>query len=133
LLFNFVFEYAFSRTQGNQEDWNGTLHILSYAEVKGENIDTMQKNTEALLDASTEVSVEVNPEKTNDMLMSCCQKARQKHCVEIANRYSEDVQIFGNNTDSSKLHARRDEEQTRGMLGGIWFSIFCLSTCCLGM
>jgi hypothetical protein len=30
----------------------------------GENIDTIQKNTEALFDASTEIHLEVNSEKT---------------------------------------------------------------------
>jgi hypothetical protein len=32
--------------------------------IAGENIDTIQKNTKALLDASKEISLEVNPEKT---------------------------------------------------------------------
>jgi hypothetical protein len=40
--------------------------------------DTTQKNTEALLDASEEVGLEVNSEKTKYMLMSHCKKARQK-------------------------------------------------------
>jgi hypothetical protein len=44
----------------------------------GENIDTIQKNREALLDASKEVGVEVNPEKTKHMLVSRCQKAGQR-------------------------------------------------------
>jgi hypothetical protein len=35
----------------------------------GENIDTTQRNTKALLDASKEVGLEVNPEKTKYMLM----------------------------------------------------------------
>jgi hypothetical protein len=39
----------------------------------GENIDTIQKK--ALLDASKEVGLEVNPEKSKYMLVSGCQKA----------------------------------------------------------
>jgi hypothetical protein len=35
-----------------------------------ENIDTIQKNKEALLDAGKEVGLEVNLEKTKYMLMS---------------------------------------------------------------
>jgi hypothetical protein len=45
---------------------------LAYADdvnVVGENIDTTNKNTEALLDAGKEVGLEVNPEKTKYMLM----------------------------------------------------------------
>jgi coproporphyrinogen III oxidase-like Fe-S oxidoreductase len=43
----------------------------------GENTDTVQKNTKALLDASKEVGLEVNPEETAYMLMSHCKKAGQ--------------------------------------------------------
>jgi coproporphyrinogen III oxidase-like Fe-S oxidoreductase len=44
----------------------------------GENIDTVQKNTKALLDASKEVGLEANPEETKYMLVSRCQKAGQR-------------------------------------------------------
>jgi hypothetical protein len=45
----------------------------------------------ALLDASKEVGLEVNPEKTKYMLMSHSQKIGQKHCIKIGNRSFEDV------------------------------------------
>jgi hypothetical protein len=58
------------------------------------NKDTMKKNTEALLDASKEVGLEVNPEKTKYMLMSRSQKTRQKHSLKIANRSFKDGAKF---------------------------------------
>jgi hypothetical protein len=64
--------------------------IWAYADdinVVGENIDTIKKNMEALLDASKEVGLKL-------MLMSRCQKAGQKHSIKIANRSIEDVAKF---------------------------------------
>jgi hypothetical protein len=55
-------------------------------ETVGENIDTLKKNTIALLDASKEVGLEVNPEKTKYMLVSRCQKAVQRQNIKIGNR-----------------------------------------------
>jgi hypothetical protein len=46
-----------------------------------ENIDTVKKNAQALLDASMEVGLEVNPEETKYMLMSRSQKLGQKHSI----------------------------------------------------
>jgi hypothetical protein len=52
------------------------------------------KNTEALLNASKEVGLEVNPEKTKYILMSRSKNVGQKHSIKTANRSFEDVVKF---------------------------------------
>jgi hypothetical protein len=70
---------------------------LAYADdviIVGESIDTVKKNTKALLDASKEVGLEVNPEKPKYMLMSRSRKTGQKYSIKIANRSFEDAAKF---------------------------------------
>jgi hypothetical protein len=92
-------ECAIRRVQENQEGLilNGTHQRLVYDEdvnIVGENSYATQRNTKPLLDASKKTGLEVNPEKTKYMLMSCCQKAGQKHRIKIGNRSFESVAKF---------------------------------------
>jgi hypothetical protein len=48
----------------------------------GDNIDTLKKNIETLIDSSKEVGLEVDVEKTKHMLLFCHQNARQNHNIK---------------------------------------------------
>jgi hypothetical protein len=95
LAHKFAILIAFHNQEGLK--LNRTHQLLVCAEdinIVGENIDTIKKNTEALLDASKGVGLELNQEKTKYMLMSRSQKIGQKHSIKIVNRLLEDVGEF---------------------------------------
>jgi hypothetical protein len=70
---------------------------LTYADdvsLLGDNIDTVNKNTETLIDVSKEVGIEVSAEKTKYMLLSHHQNAGKRYDIKIANRCFENVAKF---------------------------------------
>jgi hypothetical protein len=52
----------------------------------GDNICTIKKNTETLTDASKEVGLDINIEKTKYMLLSCHQNAGQHRDIKKKDR-----------------------------------------------
>jgi len=75
LLFNFAWECAIRRFEGNQDGLklNGTHKLLVYADdvnILGESVHAIKKNTEALLVSNKETGLEVNVDKTKYIVMS---------------------------------------------------------------
>jgi hypothetical protein len=84
-------EYAIRKVQDNraQLKFNATQQLLAYADdvnLLCDNTDTITESAEPLTDASKEVGLEVNAEKTKYMLLSRHQNAGQNHDINVSNR-----------------------------------------------
>jgi hypothetical protein len=66
---------------------NGTHQLLAYAD----DVNLLGDNIETLIDASKEVGLEINVEKTKYMLLSRHQNVGQNRDIKIANRSFENV------------------------------------------
>jgi hypothetical protein len=99
LLFNFALEYVIRKVQEIQVGLKlkGTHQLLAYSDdvnLLGDDIGTIKENTETLIDASKEVGLEINVEKTKYMLLSHHQNVSQNRDIKIANRSFENVSPF---------------------------------------
>jgi hypothetical protein len=80
---------------------NDTHELLVHADVfqiLGGSFHTIQKNTEALIDAGKEIGLEVNAEKTKCMIMSRDQNAGQNHSIKNNDKSFESLEEFGEQT-----------------------------------
>ena len=88
LLFNFVLEYVIRRVQKNQDGLrlNGTHQLMVYAgdgNMLGGSVHTIQENAEALIVASKQIGLEVNADKTKQMVMHRDQNAGRSHNIRL--------------------------------------------------
>jgi hypothetical protein len=72
----------------------GDALSCDHVNLLGDNIATIKKNTETLIDPSKEAGLEINVEKTKYMLLSRQQNVGQNRHIKIANRSFENVSQF---------------------------------------
>ena len=99
LLFNFALDYVIGRVQVNQNGLklNGTHQLLVHADdvnIMGGSVRTIHKSTEASLVDSKYTGLEVNADKTLNMVMSRDQNAGRNHSVKTDNSSFERVEEF---------------------------------------
>jgi sorting nexin-29 len=81
ILTNSPLEYAIRSVQVQQDGLklNGTHHLLAYADdvnILGGRLHTVKEKTEALVVATKEIGLEVNADKTKNMIVSRDQKSQ---------------------------------------------------------
>jgi hypothetical protein len=87
-----------------------------------DNINTTKKNTETLIDASKEVGLEVNAEKTKYMLRSHHQNTGQNHDIKRASRCFENVlQLKYLGTTITNQNLNQEENKRRLNSGNTCF------------
>jgi hypothetical protein len=76
---------------------SGTHQLLVYTDdinLLGDNANTIKENSETLSEASRDVGLEINAEKTKYMIMSRHPNSGQNQTIKIANESFENVAKF---------------------------------------
>jgi hypothetical protein len=76
---------------------NGTRQLLVYAgdvNLLCDSVNSVKENSETLLEASRDVGLEINAEKTKYMIMSRYPNSGQNQNIKIANESFENVATF---------------------------------------
>jgi hypothetical protein len=95
--------------------------------------DTIRKNIETLLDASKEVGLEINTQKSKCMLLSHHQNAETNYDIKIVNRSFENVLQFTclGSTETNQNLIQEEIKRRLNSSNSCYHSDQKLSSCCL--